>query len=89
MLLHLRVTVPPDRTDAVREVFARSPGTAHLAVLPGAATQPAGDLVLDPIRESFRSHVTGRTHRPMLEVRQAELGNAAGMIGVADLARSQ
>ena len=53
MLIHLRVTVPPDRTDAVREVFARSPGTAHLAVLPGAAARPAGDLVLaDVARES-------------------------------------
>jgi len=53
VLLHLRVTVPPDRTDAVREVFARSPGTAHVAVLPGACQEPAGDLVLaDVARES-------------------------------------
>jgi uncharacterized hydrophobic protein (TIGR00271 family) len=53
VLLHLRVTVPPDRIDAVRELFAESPGTAHVAVLPGASVQPAGDLVLaDVARES-------------------------------------
>ncbi|MGY1601261.1 DUF389 domain-containing protein [Geodermatophilus sp. SYSU D00815] len=53
MLLHLRVTVPSDRTDDVRELFARSPGTAHLAVFPGAAEFPAGDLVMaDVARES-------------------------------------
>ncbi|SOD94526.1 DUF389 domain-containing protein [Blastococcus haudaquaticus] len=51
--MQLRVTVPPDRTDRVRELFERSPGTAHLAVLPGASLSPAGDLVLaDVARES-------------------------------------
>ena len=53
MLLQLRVTVPPDRTDRVRELFENDPGTAHLAVLPGASVSPAGDLVLaDVARES-------------------------------------
>jgi uncharacterized hydrophobic protein (TIGR00271 family) len=53
VLLQLRVTVPPDRTDAVRELFENDPGTAHLAVLPGASVSPAGDLVLaDVARES-------------------------------------
>ena len=53
MLLQLRVTVPPDRTDRVRELFESDPGTAHLAVLPGASVSPAGDLVLaDVARES-------------------------------------
>ena len=53
MLLQLRVTVPPERTDAVRALFEESPGTAHLAVLPGASVSPAGDLVLaDVARES-------------------------------------
>ena len=53
MLLHLRVTVPPDRIGEVVELFARSPGTAHLAVLPGASVAPPGDLVLaDVTRES-------------------------------------
>jgi uncharacterized hydrophobic protein (TIGR00271 family) len=53
VLLQLRVTVPPDRTDRVRELFEDDPGTAHLAVLPGASVSPAGDLVLaDVARES-------------------------------------
>ena len=42
MLLQLRVTVPPDRTDRVRELFENDAGTAHLAVLPGASVSPAG-----------------------------------------------
>jgi uncharacterized hydrophobic protein (TIGR00271 family) len=53
VLLQLRVTVPSDRTDQVRALFQRDPGTAHLAVLPGASVAPAGDLVLaDVARES-------------------------------------
>jgi uncharacterized hydrophobic protein (TIGR00271 family) len=53
VLLQLRVTVPPDRTDRVRELFENDAGTAHLAVLPGASVSPAGDLVLaDVARES-------------------------------------
>ena len=56
-------------------------------VVIGGGVSEAGDLLLDPIRDSFERHVTGRGHRPMLEIRQALLGNAGGMIGVADLAR--
>jgi uncharacterized hydrophobic protein (TIGR00271 family) len=51
--MQLRVTVPADRTAQVRDLFAADPGTAHLAVLPGASVTPAGDLVLaDVARES-------------------------------------
>src|SRR5438128_2000475 len=35
MLLHLRVTVPPERLAAVRALFEDCRGTAHVAVLPG------------------------------------------------------
>jgi glucokinase len=56
-------------------------------VVIGGGVCEAGDLLLDPIRASFADHVTARGHRPMLEVRQALLGNAGGMVGVADLAR--
>jgi uncharacterized hydrophobic protein (TIGR00271 family) len=60
VLLQLRVTVPPDRTAAVRALFAECPGTAHLAVLPGASVTPAGDLVLaDVARESADGLVAG------------------------------
>jgi glucokinase len=56
-------------------------------VVIGGGVSDAGDLLLDPIRRRFERHVTGRGHRPLLEIRQAELGNAGGMIGAADLAR--
>jgi glucokinase len=56
-------------------------------VVIGGGVGDAGELLLDPVRDSFERHVTGRGHRPMLEVRQAKLGNAGGLIGVADLAR--
>ncbi len=56
-------------------------------VVIGGGVSEAGDLLLDPIRTSFAKHVTARGHRPMLEIRLAQLGNAGGMIGVADLAR--
>jgi glucokinase len=56
-------------------------------VVIGGGVSEAGALLLDPIRDSFERHVTARGHRPMLEVRQALLGNAGGLIGVADLAR--
>ena len=56
-------------------------------VVIGGGVSEAGDLLLDPIRSSFAKHVTARGHRPMLEIRLAQLGNAGGMIGVADLAR--
>ena len=60
MLLQLRVTVPRDRVDAVRELFESDPGTAHLAVLPGVSLHPAGDLVLaDVARESADGLIAG------------------------------
>lgn len=53
MLLHLRVTSPPDRTEAVRTLLVEDPGTAHLALLPGCSVSPPGDVFLvDVARES-------------------------------------
>jgi glucokinase len=56
-------------------------------VVIGGGVSDAGDLLLDPIREAFREHLTAREHRPEAEIRAATLGNRAGMIGAADLAR--
>lgn len=56
-------------------------------VVIGGGVGEAGPLLLDPLRKSFESHVTVGRHRPALEIRQARLGNAGGMVGVADLAR--
>jgi len=53
----------------------------------GGGVSEAGDLLLEPLREAFERHLPGREHRPLAEIRRATLGNAAGMIGAADLAR--
>ncbi len=53
----------------------------------GGGVSEAGDLLLEPLREAFGTHLPGREHRPLAEIRRATLGNAAGMIGAADLAR--
>ncbi|MGW1060266.1 DUF389 domain-containing protein [Micromonospora rubida] len=51
-VLHLRVIAPPDQSSAVVDLLAADPGVTHLAVLPGAARQPEGDLILcDVVRE--------------------------------------
>ncbi|WP_405111324.1 DUF389 domain-containing protein [Micromonospora sp. NBC_01405] len=51
-MLHLRVIAPPDQSSAVTDLLAADPGVTHLAVLPGAARQPEGDLILcDVVRE--------------------------------------
>ncbi|MGW1763464.1 DUF389 domain-containing protein [Streptomyces sp. NPDC002073] len=52
-MLHLRIIAPPDRTDAVITAIESTVGTTHLVVLPGAARDPRGDLVLcDVAREA-------------------------------------
>ena len=56
-------------------------------VVIGGGVSEAGDLLLDPIREHFLGTLTARDYRPHLEIRPAELGNRAGLIGAADLAR--
>ena len=56
-------------------------------VVLGGGVSEAGDLLLEPVRAHFQANLTGRNYRPMLEVRAAQLGNKAGMIGAADLAR--
>jgi glucokinase len=56
-------------------------------VVIGGGVSAADDLLLGPIRQSFGAQLTGRGHRPMLEIRRARLGNRAGLIGAADLTR--
>src|SRR3954467_11122370 len=59
--MQLRVIVPPDRTDEVRALFERDRGTAHLTVQPGAAVDPAGDLVVGDVA---REGVDGLVNAP-------------------------
>jgi glucokinase len=56
-------------------------------VVIGGGVSAADDLLLGPVRQAFSTQLTGRGHRPMLEIRKARLGNRAGMIGAADLTR--
>jgi glucokinase len=56
-------------------------------VVIGGGVSAADDLLLDPVRAAFAAQLTGRGHRPMLEIRKARLGNRAGLIGAADLTR--
>ena len=58
-------------------------------VVVGGGVAAAGDLLMTPLRTSFQRELTGRGHRPELEIRSAALGNTAGLIGAADLARER
>jgi glucokinase len=54
----------------------------------GGGVADAGELLLAPARASFLASLSGAGHRPHAEVRLAALGNAAGLVGAADLARA-
>ncbi|MGJ5833430.1 DUF389 domain-containing protein [Streptomyces ossamyceticus] len=52
-MLHLRLITPADRTDEVVRLIESTVGTTHLVVVPGAARDPAGDVVMcDVAREA-------------------------------------
>ncbi|MQS39271.1 DUF389 domain-containing protein [Streptomyces katsurahamanus] len=52
-MLHLRLITPADRTDDVVRLVEQTVGTTHVAVVPGAARNPRGDLVMcDVAREA-------------------------------------
>lgn len=53
----------------------------------GGGVADAGDLVLKPAVQAFDSQLTGRGHRPSPKITLATLGNDAGVIGAASLAR--
>jgi glucokinase len=53
----------------------------------GGGVSEAGDLLLDPARAAFERALTGRGHRPFAEIKIAQLGQDAGIVGAADLAR--
>lgn len=56
-------------------------------VVIGGGLSDAGELLLEPIKESYLRNLPARGYRPELDIRIAEFSNQAGMIGAADLAR--
>ncbi|WP_210591600.1 DUF389 domain-containing protein [Streptomyces sp. GESEQ-35] len=52
-MLHLRLITPADKTDDVVRLIEKTVGATHLVVMPGAARNPAGDVVMcDVAREA-------------------------------------
>jgi len=62
---------------------ALDPGTFVI----GGGVSDAGELLLGPTREAYRRTLVGRGHRAEARIVRAELGNEAGLVGAADLAR--
>ena len=56
-------------------------------VVLGGGVSDAGEVLLGPTRPALERELSGRGHRPPPELRLAALGNDAGLIGAADLAR--
>jgi glucokinase len=57
------------------------------AFIVGGGLSDEGELVLDPIRKSYKRWLVGGNWRPVADVLAARLGNKAGLVGAADLAR--
>ncbi len=53
----------------------------------GGGVADAGELLIGPAVAAYRGQLTGRGYRPEARIVRAHLGNRAGLIGAADLAR--
>jgi glucokinase len=53
----------------------------------GGGVGAAGDLLLTPARRGFADQLSARGHRPEATITLASMGNEAGIVGAADLAR--
>ncbi len=56
-------------------------------VVIGGGVGAAGDLLLEPTRRAFLGALSARGFRPEAQIALAAMGNDAGMVGAADLAR--
>ncbi|NUO55946.1 MAG: ROK family glucokinase [Hamadaea sp.] len=54
----------------------------------GGGVVEAGDLLMKPTLLSYQEQLAQRAKSPIAEVRPAKMGNTAGIVGAADLARS-
>ncbi|MFF4798117.1 DUF389 domain-containing protein [Streptomyces sp. NPDC001351] len=76
-MLHLRLITPSDRTDDVVRLIERTVGTTHLVVMPGAARNPVGDVVLCDVAREAGDELIG-------ELRALEL-DRTGSIAVENI----
>ena len=78
---------------ASRTVLGGAPGGRETALLDpamvviGGGVAAAGDLLLEPARKGFADQLSARGHRPEATIVIASMGNDAGIVGAADLAR--
>jgi glucokinase len=56
-------------------------------IVVGGGVSSAGDLLLDPARDALARGLTGRGFRPVPEIVRAALGEEAGVVGAAEMAR--
>lgn len=56
-------------------------------VVVGGGVSAAGELLLQPARIRYDELLSARSERPRLEICEATMGNDAGIVGAADLAR--
>lgn len=56
-------------------------------VVIGGGVGAAGDLLLQPARAAFVGQLSGQGYRPEARIELAAMGNDAGIVGAADLAR--
>ncbi|WP_407343842.1 ROK family glucokinase [Pengzhenrongella phosphoraccumulans] len=56
-------------------------------VVIGGGVGAAGELLLDPARHAFENSLSARGFRPLAAFTLAAMGNEAGIVGAADLAR--
>ena len=55
----------------------------------GGGVSEARDVLFEPVRAAFAAALSGGGHRPLAEIRLAQLANDAGLVGAADLARTR
>ncbi|MFF3855572.1 hypothetical protein [Micromonospora sp. NPDC002575] len=65
----MRIVAPADRSTTVADLLLADPAAAHLAVSPGAARQPFGDLILCDVARESADQVLRRLQEPGVEAR--------------------
>jgi uncharacterized hydrophobic protein (TIGR00271 family) len=66
-MLHLRLITPSEKSGDVVRLIEGTVGTTHLVVLPGAARDPAGDVVMCDVAREAGDELLGRLRELGLE----------------------